>query len=133
LKIIFFFYSRNLTQANTNVYLGRMHEEEIRVLGRGDYFGEQSLIKEDKRSANIIALAPGVECLTLDREAFKQLIGNLEELHSIDYGDKDRLMMRNIEKRLIQDNQQSLKGRKKNSIFSFTSILRLFLFVFVYI
>lgn len=100
-----------------------MHEEEIRVLGRGDYFGEQSLIKEDKRSANIIALAPGVECLTLDREAFKQLIGNLEELHSIDYGDKDRLMMRNIEKRLIQDNQQSLKGRKKNSIFSFTSIL----------
>jgi cGMP-dependent protein kinase 1 len=123
LKIIFFFYSRNLTQANTNVYLGRMHEEEIRVLGRGDYFGEQSLIKEDKRSANIIALAPGVECLTLDREAFKQLIGNLEELHSIDYGDKDRLMMRNIEKRLIQDNQQSLKGRKENSIFSFTSIL----------
>lgn len=90
-----------------------MHEEEIRVLGRGDYFGEQSLIKEDKRSANIIAMAPGVECLTLDRGAFKQLIGNLEELHSIDYGDRDRLMKRNIDnqrRKLIQDNERSLKG-----------------------
>jgi cGMP-dependent protein kinase 1 len=91
-----------------------MHEEEIRVLGRGDYFGEQSLIKEDKRSANIIACSPGVECLTLDREAFKQLIGNLEELHSKDYGDKDRLMKRSIDNRghkLIRDNERSLKGK----------------------
>lgn len=78
-------------------------EEEIRTLGRGDYFGEQSLIKEDKRSANIIAMSPGVECLTLDRESFKQHIGDLEELHEKDYGDSDRLYaLKQIENRQIR-------------------------------
>lgn len=69
---------------------GTKIEEEIRVLGRGDYFGEQALIKEDKRTANIIALSPGVECLTLDRDAFRKFIGELSELHEIDYKDQDR-------------------------------------------
>lgn len=82
---------------------GRSTEEEIRILSRGDYFGEQSLIKEDRRSANIIAMSPGVECLTLDREAFKQLIGDLEELHRKDYGDNDRIFaIRQIENRQIR-------------------------------
>jgi cGMP-dependent protein kinase 1 len=82
---------------------GRLVEEEIRTLGRGDYFGEQSLIKEDKRSANIIAMSPGVECLTLDREAFKQHIGDLEELQEKDYGDRDRMYaIRQIENKQIQ-------------------------------
>lgn len=40
----------------------------MRTLGRGDYFGEQALLKEEARTANVIAMAPGVECLTLDRE-----------------------------------------------------------------
>lgn len=80
-----------------------MDEEEIRTLGRGDYFGEQSLIKEDKRSANIIAMAPGVECLTLDREAFKQHIGDLEEIQEKDYGDRDRIYaIKQIENRQIR-------------------------------
>lgn len=69
---------------------GTMVEEEIRTLNRGDYFGEQALIKEDKRTANIIAMLPGVECLTLDRESFTNLIGNLQELQEIDYGDECR-------------------------------------------
>lgn len=47
---------------------GRQEEEEIRTLGKGDYFGEQALLKEDCRTASVIALSPGVECLTLDRE-----------------------------------------------------------------
>lgn len=43
-------------------------EEELVVLGKGQYFGEKALYdKEDnRRQANAIALAPGVECLTLD-------------------------------------------------------------------
>lgn len=69
---------------------GTKIEEEIRVLGRGDYFGEQALIKEDKRTANIVALSPGVECLTLDRASFRKYIGDLSELHAIDYGDEWR-------------------------------------------
>lgn len=46
----------------------RGDEDELVVLGKGQYFGEKALYdKEDnKRQANAIALAPGVECLTLD-------------------------------------------------------------------
>lgn len=65
------------------------------MLGRGDYFGEQALLKEDKRTANIIAMQPGVECLTLDRESFTRLIGDLSELHERDYGDESRMALRN--------------------------------------
>ena len=58
---------------NNNVHAGysfegKTEEEEVRVLERGDYFGEQALLREECRSANIIAMAPGVECLTLNRE-----------------------------------------------------------------
>lgn len=73
---------------------GWREEEEIRTLGRGDYFGEQALLKEDCRTASIIALPPGVECLTLDRESFIQLIGDLSELHEKDYGDESRGLSR---------------------------------------
>jgi cGMP-dependent protein kinase 1 len=75
-------------------------EEDIRILSRGEYFGEQALINEDKRTANIIAMSPGVECLTLDRESFRQHIGDLCELHEKDYGDELRvLQFQNSEKR----------------------------------
>lgn len=74
-----------------SIWIGSSVEEEIRTLERGDYFGEQSLIKEDKRTANIIAMTPGVECLTLDRESFNQHIGDLVEIKEKDYGDMDRI------------------------------------------
>lgn len=85
---------------------GTKIEEDIRELGRGDYFGEQALIKEDKRTANIIALCPGVECLTLDREAFRKFIGDLSELHDIDYGDEFRATT-------FKENEQELIGLSK--------------------
>ncbi|KAK4306439.1 hypothetical protein Pmani_021735 [Petrolisthes manimaculis] len=69
---------------------GKTEEEEIRVLQKGNYFGEQALLKEECRTANVIAMAPGVECLTLDRESFIQLIGDLSELRDKDYGDTSR-------------------------------------------
>lgn len=73
-------------------------EEEIRILVRGEYFGEQALIREDKRTANIIAMSPGVECLTLDRESFTKHIGDLCELQEKNYGDEERVLaFRNLE------------------------------------
>lgn len=70
---------------------GKREEEEIRTLGRGDYFGEQALLREDCRTANVIAQYPGVECLVLDRESFNQLIGDLQELQNKRYEDNKRI------------------------------------------
>ncbi|EGT40013.1 CBN-EGL-4 protein [Caenorhabditis brenneri] len=69
---------------------GEKEPREIRVLNQGDFFGERALLGEEVRTANIIAQAPGVEVLTLDRESFTKLIGDLETLKR-DYGDKERL------------------------------------------
>ena len=48
--------------------LGKRDEEEIRFLSRGDYFGEQALLRTDFRTANVVANSTTVECLVLDRE-----------------------------------------------------------------
>lgn len=51
--------------------------------------GERALLGEEVRTASIIALNPGVEVLTLDRDSFLKLIGDLECLKK-DYGDLQR-------------------------------------------
>ena len=56
-------------------------EEPIRTLTRGDYFGEQALLKTDLRTANVIAESDDVECLSLDREHFFQ--GNMNRIRTI--------------------------------------------------
>jgi cGMP-dependent protein kinase 1 len=42
-------------------------EKLVGTLHRGNYFGEQALLHQDRRLASIIANPPGAECLTLDR------------------------------------------------------------------
>nr|API61677.1 egl-4 [Acrobeloides sp. NJ] len=68
---------------------GEPEPREIRVLNQGDFFGEKALLGEEVRTANVIAMNPGVEVLTLDRESFLKLIGDLEALKK-DYGDVER-------------------------------------------
>uniref|UniRef100_A0A1A9W6T0 cGMP-dependent protein kinase n=1 Tax=Glossina brevipalpis TaxID=37001 RepID=A0A1A9W6T0_9MUSC len=87
----FFLISQGMVKV-TQKLSGSVEEKEIRILKSGDYFGEQALINEDKRTANIIALDPGVECLTLDRDSFKHLIGDLSELKQKNYGDENRIL-----------------------------------------
>ncbi|XP_001356691.4 cGMP-dependent protein kinase, isozyme 2 forms cD4/T1/T3A/T3B isoform X1 [Drosophila pseudoobscura] len=56
-------------------------EKFIRMLGKGDFFGEKALQGDDLRTANIICDSPeGVSCLVIDRETFNQLISNLDEI-----------------------------------------------------
>ncbi|KAI9577962.1 cGMP-dependent protein kinase, isozyme 1 isoform X1 [Glossina fuscipes] len=94
----FFLISQGMVKVTQKVS-GTLEEKEIRILRSGDYFGEKALINEDKRTASIIALEPGVECLTLDRDSFKHLIGDLSELKQKNYGDENRaLAMRYAER-----------------------------------
>lgn len=81
-------------------------EEQIRDLTKGDYFGEQALLKTDLRTANVVATSDALECLTLDRESFFQLVGDLNELKDKTYKDisngKDEIK----EKQLIQPSKE---------------------------
>lgn len=107
---------------------GNQVEEEIRSLSRGDYFGEQALIKEDKRTANIIAMAPGVECLTLDRESFTQLIGDLCELREKDYGDDTRVLsMKKSDSKGVIFGSDSMQGTCFSTFFFLKVLLKYFL------
>ncbi|XP_076458785.1 cGMP-dependent protein kinase 1-like isoform X2 [Babylonia areolata] len=85
-----FFLINNGQVKVTQAVEGYTEAQEVRRLKRGDYFGEKALLSEDRRTASCIALPPGVECLTVDRESFNQLIGDLNALRDKDYGDKQR-------------------------------------------
>lgn len=63
----------NVRITKTNAY---GVEEEMMVLDKGDYFGEKALYNNGdiKRQANAIALPPGTECYTIDREYVQILI-----------------------------------------------------------
>nr|XP_026495177.1 cGMP-dependent protein kinase, isozyme 1-like [Vanessa tameamea] len=63
------------------------NERRVGSLRRGEYFGEQALLHEDRRLASVTALPPGVECLTLERGPFTELLGNLEELKNVRHSD----------------------------------------------
>ncbi|XP_059618801.1 cGMP-dependent protein kinase, isozyme 2 forms cD4/T1/T3A/T3B isoform X3 [Phlebotomus argentipes] len=76
----FFIISKG--QVRVTIRLPDSQEEKfIRLLGKGDFFGEKALQGDDLRTANIICDSPdGVTCLVIDRETFNQLISNLEEI-----------------------------------------------------
>ncbi|XP_021181335.3 cGMP-dependent protein kinase, isozyme 1 [Helicoverpa armigera] len=62
---------------------GESGDQVVGRLRRGQYFGEQALLHEDRRLATVTAEPPGVECLTLERGPFSELLGNLDELKEI--------------------------------------------------
>mmetsp|Transcript_4386 Transcript_4386/g.5082 ORF Transcript_4386/g.5082 Transcript_4386/m.5082 type:complete len:830 (+) Transcript_4386:436-2925(+) len=51
-------------------------DTEVAALGIGDYFGELTLLEGLPPSASVIATSPVVDTLTLDRVAFKRLLGD---------------------------------------------------------
>ena len=53
--------------------------EKVKDYASGGYFGELALLKGEPRAATIIADTP-CKCLSLDRMAFKRLLGPLEKI-----------------------------------------------------
>jgi len=47
---------------------------------KGDYFGERALLTNEARAANIIVTSDECVLVSLERETFKRLLGNLEEI-----------------------------------------------------
>ena len=73
----------------------KAHEKNIKTIAVGDYFGDAALVGEQPvHMANVVVTATdGVTCLTLDRDAYHQLIIGYappsEEKRSNDLNDVD--------------------------------------------
>ncbi|KAH9396815.1 cGMP-dependent protein kinase 1, partial [Tyrophagus putrescentiae] len=70
---------------NNNMHPSLSQGKLIRTQTKGEFFGERALQGEETRSANIIAESPIVTCLVTDRESFKQLISNLDDVKTKRY------------------------------------------------
>lgn len=70
-------------------------EEELMILEKGDYFGEKALYgnSESYRQANAIALSPGVECYTIEKEAFLDYLGGMESIKNKKWHTYEKLIM----------------------------------------
>ncbi|EUB62717.1 cGMP-dependent protein kinase 2 [Echinococcus granulosus] len=90
--------------------------QDIRFLGAGDWFGERALYTRDKRSANVVAMPPGVHVLCLDRSNFIHLIGDLNEIKSREYGDSNQSLLSQSPATDVEDSFSS--GEKRASMTS---------------
>ncbi|CAK9821939.1 cGMP-dependent protein kinase, isozyme 1 [Anthophora retusa] len=63
---------------------GNKAEQELVTLEKGDYFGEKALYDdgEPRRQANAIAMSPGVECYTIERQTFLDYLGGLDTIQN---------------------------------------------------
>lgn len=64
-------------------------EQQLAQLGPGCAFGEKALLSEDKRAASCTALVR-TQCLTLGREDFNMMMGNLNDLLDAQPAQPDR-------------------------------------------
>ncbi|KAL5969804.1 cGMP-dependent protein kinase 2 [Taenia solium] len=85
--------------------------QDIRFLGAGDWFGERALYTRDKRSANVVAMPPGVHVLCLDRSNFIHLIGDLNEIKSREYGDYNQSLLSQSPATDVEDSFGSVDKR----------------------
>lgn len=53
-------------------------EKSIRHLKRGDHFGELALINKIKRTASVRCISEYAKLLSLDRDAFNRILGQIE-------------------------------------------------------
>ena len=50
-------------------------KKEVKVLHKGEYFGELALLNKKPRAATVYAVGDDTKCAILDVEAFERLLG----------------------------------------------------------
>jgi serine/threonine protein kinase len=68
---------------------GHVDGMDIMKLGKGDYFGERALLKNEGRGADVIAEG-FVDCLVLERDDFNRLLGPLENILARDMKSREQ-------------------------------------------
>lgn len=71
------------------VTISKEGEGVVGNFGKGQYFGELALLDEDFRQATVTADAPGVECLTLKRQHFRDHFGPITKEGTVEFKPKD--------------------------------------------
>ncbi|KAL3314601.1 cGMP-dependent protein kinase 1 [Cichlidogyrus casuarinus] len=95
--------------------LDNNEEKFIRYMEQGEFFGEKALKNEDVRTANIIAMEPGVDCLVLDRNNYNLLIKSMANLHRR-YSDDNSAKTQQVSVYYIHF------GRRRKELFTETKI-----------
>ena len=89
-------------------------EKTLTRSGPGDYFGELSLIKNQPRAASVTATGP-IECFTLDRKNFNEVLGPLQELLDLHKGvqmmSKVKMLSENLEESEMEQISRSLERK----------------------
>ena len=70
-----------ITKGEVDVFKKAVGNDKLCTLGAHSFFGEKALLGSDTRQATCVA-ASDVECLTLTREDFTLMLGNLDDLLS---------------------------------------------------
>lgn len=68
-----------IQSGSVDVFTRENGVKPVASLEQGHFFGERALISEDVRQATCIATSD-VKCLTLTREDFVRMLGNLQDL-----------------------------------------------------
>ncbi|KAG5180035.1 putative cGMP-dependent protein kinase [Tribonema minus] len=68
---------------------GTGEDHELMRLGKGEFFGERALLKNEPRGANVIATGY-VDCLVLEREDFNGLLGPLEKILEREISEREK-------------------------------------------
>jgi len=67
-------------------------ETELMELGKGQYFGERALLKNEPRAANVIAVGR-LKCLYISKDAFEEVLGSLQSILDEDRKWREKLAM----------------------------------------
>ena len=75
----------------SKIYHDGEEAKETMIYKEGEYFGERALLTNQARAANIIAKTD-VKVASMDREAFRRLLGPVEDImrrHMVVYDEKN--------------------------------------------
>ncbi|GMH93460.1 hypothetical protein TL16_g12634 [Triparma laevis f. inornata] len=83
----------------------------------GDYFGELALMKNTPRQANIIATGP-VECFTLDRTNFNEVLGPLEDVLNLHKGIHIMKKVKMLAENLNEKEMETISRKLERKLYS---------------
>ncbi len=107
-------------------------DKQVLVLGKGDYFGVRSLIRNEMVAADVYAIG-SVDCLVLDRDDFNNLLAPLMDvmLHElerreVDIGlDVESQKMKSSEDRTLDKLDTLVRGKSEKIEFSSLEIIKM--------